>query len=306
MNEPKTAKNAIVTIIGRPSAGKSTFLNTAAGEKVSIVSPVPQTTRNSIRGIINTSYGQLVFIDTPGYHNSDKKFNNKLKTIAEENLADADLVLYLTDSTRIPGEEELLIAQLIKPFLDKTVIGINKIDLPESTPVQILNFLENVFPEFPKERIVQISAANDTNINELLLQLYKLAPEGPAFYPEEYYTDQEVDFRISEIIRETAMNLLHDELPHAIYVEIADMEWLNENKKLWVRAFITVERDSQKGIVIGKKAAMIKTIRIESIKQLRKIFDYKIELDLQVKVNKNWRQKDTVLAKLLQQSDNKF
>ncbi|MBO4732568.1 MAG: GTPase Era, partial [Spirochaetaceae bacterium] len=207
MNESKTAKNAIVTIIGRPSAGKSTFLNTAAGEKVSIVSPVPQTTRNSIRGIINTSYGQLVFIDTPGYHNSEKKFNNKLKTIAEENLADSDLVLYLTDSTRVPGEEELLVAQLIKPFLDKTVIGINKIDLPESNPAQILSFLTNVFPDFPQERIVQISAANDTNINELLLQLYKLAPEGPAFYPEEYYTDQEVDFRISEIIRETAMNL---------------------------------------------------------------------------------------------------
>ena len=303
MDNEKPAKNAIVTIIGRPSSGKSTFLNTAAGEKVSIVSPVPQTTRNSIRGIINTSYGQLVFIDTPGYHNSEKKFNNKLKTIAEENLADSDLVLYLTDSTRVPGEEELLVAHLIKPFLDKTVIGINKIDLPESNPAQILSFLANVFPDFPQERIVQISAEKDTNINELLLQLYKLAPEGPAFYPEEYYTDQEVDFRISEIIRENAMNLLHDELPHAIYVEIADMEWRNENKKLLFLLNQVSEVGSQKGIVIGKNATMIKTIRIESIKQLRKIFDYKIELDLQVKVNKNWRQKDTVLAKLLQKSD---
>ncbi len=304
MSNEKAAKSAIVTIIGRPSSGKSTFLNTAAGEKVSIVSPVPQTTRNSIRGIINTSYGQLVFIDTPGYHNSEKKFNNQLKSIAEENIADSDLVLYLIDSTRIPGEEETLVVQLVKPFLDKTVIGINKIDLPESNQQKIKDFLTQVFPDFPQERIVSVSAANDTNINDLLLQLYKLAPEQPAFYPEEYYTDQEVDFRISEIIRENAMNLLHDELPHAIYVEIADMEWRNENKKLWVRAFIVVERDSQKGIVIGKSATMIKTIRIESIKQLRKIFDYKIELDLQVKVNKNWRQKDNVLAKLLQKSDN--
>ena len=303
MSNEKAAKSAIVTIIGRPSSGKSTFLNTAAGEKVSIVSPVPQTTRNSIRGIINTSYGQLVFIDTPGYHNSEKKLNNQLKSIAEENIADSDLVLYLIDSTRIPGEEETLVAQLVKPFLDKTVIGINKIDLPESNQQKIKDFLAQVFPDFPQERIISVSAANDTNINDLLLQLYKLAPEQPAFYPEEYYTDQEVDFRISEIIRENAMNLLHDELPHAIYVEIADMEWRNENKKLWVRAFIVVERDSQKGIVIGKNATMIKTIRIESIKQLRKIFDYKIELDLQVKVNKNWRQKDTVLAKLLQKSD---
>ena len=124
-------------------------------------------------------------------------------------------------------------------------------------------------------------------------------PEGDALYPEEFYTDQEVDFRIAEIVREQAIMRLRDELPHAIYVEISDMEWRRDGKELWVRAFLCVEKESQKGMVIGKGAEMIKTIRIESIKMLRKIFPYRVDLDLQVKVNKNWRQKDQVLRKLL-------
>ena len=125
------------------------------------------------------------------------------------------------------------------------------------------------------------------------------SPEGEALYPEEYYTDQEVDFRIAEVIREQAVNRLRDELPHAVYVEIADMESRKDGRELWVRAFLVVERESQKGMVIGKGASLIKSIRVESIKALRRIFDYRIDLDLQVKVNKNWRQKDTVLAKIL-------
>ena len=289
----------MVAIVGRPSSGKSTFLNTASGEKVSIVSPVPQTTRNAVRGIVNTSYGQLVFIDTPGYHNSDKKLNLKLKAIAEEQLGDADLILYLIDSSRAPGEEESLIADLVSAFKDKTVIGINKIDLPESRPKAVRAFLERFFPKFPPERIVEISAEKDTNINDILFQLYSLAPEAEPLYPEEFYTDQEVDFRIAEIIREKAMNSLFAEIPHSIYVEISDMEWEKPGKELWVRAFLVVEKESQKGMVIGKGASMIKHIRVESIKQMRRIFDYRVDLDLQVKVNKNWRQKDVVLQKLI-------
>lgn len=297
--EEKPQKTAMVAIVGRPSSGKSTFLNTASGEKVSIVSPVPQTTRNAVRGIVNTSYGQLVFIDTPGYHNSDKKLNLKLKAIAEEQLGDADLILYLIDSSRASGEEESLIADLVSAFKDKTVIGINKIDLPESRPKAVRAFLERFFPKFPPERIVEISAEKDTNINDILFQLYSLAPEAEPLYPEEFYTDQEVDFRIAEIIRENAMNSLFEEIPHSIYVEISDMEWKKPGKELWVRAFLVVEKESQKGMVIGKGASMIKHIRIESIKQIRRIFDYRVNLDLQVKVNKNWRQKDVVLQKLI-------
>ncbi|MBQ0002702.1 MAG: GTPase Era [Treponema sp.] len=289
----------MVAIIGRPSSGKSTFLNTAAGEPVSIVSPIPQTTRNAIKGIVNTSFGQLVFVDTPGYHQSDKKLNLKLQETARDQIEAAECILYVIDSTRDCGEEEQLTAELIKPFASKTIVAINKIDTKESNPQKAKIFINSVIPEIDEKRIIEISAKNDSNINEVLQALYELAPVAPHLYPEEYYTDQEVGFRIAEVVRGQAINRLTQEIPHALYVDIADMEFKNNGKTLWVRAFLCVERDSQKGIVIGKGASMIKTIRIESIKELRKIFDYKIDLDLQVKVVKNWRQKDPILNKLL-------
>ena len=292
-------KTAVVAIVGRPSTGKSTFLNTASGEKISIVSEIPQTTRNAVKGIVNTSFGQLVFIDTPGYHASEKKLNLKLQTITQDQLSDADAILYLLDATRPAGEEEKMTAHLLRFFHDKTVIGINKIDDKHAKPELCRTFIANTFENFPAERVLDISAKEDTGINEVLKALYDLAPEAPALYPEEYYTDQEVDFRIAEIVREQAINRLRDEIPHSIYVDIADMEWRKDGKELWVRAFLVVERESQKGMVIGKGATMIKTIRVESIKELRKLFDYRVDLDLQVKVNKNWRKKDGILTKIL-------
>ena len=300
--EPVGDKTAIVAIVGRPSAGKSTFLNTASGEPVSIVSPIPQTTRNAIRGIVNTSLGQLVFIDTPGYHESDKKLNLKLKSITEEQLEEAECILYIIDSTRETGSEEQLTANLVKAHADKTVVAINKIDEAKEKPLAAVHkFISDVLPEIPSERIFEISAKEDKGINEVLKALYALAPVAPHLYSEEFYTDQEVEFRIAEVIRGQAINRLEQEIPHAVYVKIADTEMRKNGKELWVRAFLCVERESQKGIVIGKGASMIKTIRIESIKALRKIFDYRIDLDLQVKVDKNWRQKDVVLKKLLDQ-----
>lgn len=296
---PIGSKTALVAIVGRPSVGKSTFLNTASGEKISIVSPVPQTTRNAVKGIVNTSLGQLVFVDTPGYHDSEKKLNLMLKSITAEQLDEADVILYLIDATRESGEEEKMTAELVKPFSDKTVVAINKIDLPEANIASSRIFVSKALPEINASKVFEISAEKDMGINDVLRALYELSPEGEQLYPEEYYTDQEVDFRIAEIIREQAMNRLRDELPHAIYVDISDMEWRRNGKELWVRAFLVVERESQKGMVIGKGASMIKTIRVESIKACRKIFDYRVDLDLQVKVNKNWRQKDPVLTKIL-------
>lgn len=298
-SEEKEQKTALVAIVGRPSSGKSTFLNTACGEPVSIVSEIPQTTRDAIRGIVNTSFGQLVFIDTPGYHESDKKLNLKLRSVTEDQLKDADAVLYIVDSTRLPGDEERLTAELVKPYADRTVVAINKIDSHSAKVSSAAEFISETLPEIPKERIIQVSAKNDENVNEVLKALYELAPAGPRMYPEEYYTDQEVGFRIAEVVRGEAINRLEQEIPHCLYVDIADMEMKKEGKLLWVRAFLCVERESQKGIVIGKGASMIKTIRVESLKKLRRIFDYKIDLDLQVKVDKNWRQKDTVLTKLI-------
>ncbi|MGI5058845.1 GTPase Era [Treponema pectinovorum] len=291
-------KTALVTIIGRPSAGKSTFLNTASGEMISIVSAIPQTTRNAIKGIVNTSLGQLVFVDTPGYHQSDKKMNLKMRNIVADGLSNADAILYMIDSTRACGEEEKLITSLLKGHENKIVVAINKIDEKNSLPKKVHDFIKEELKDLLEQNIFETSAKEDKGINEVLKALYALAPVAPHLYPEEYYTDQEVDFRIAEVIRQEAINRLEQEIPHCLYVQIADMEMRSPNK-MWCRAFLCVEKESQKGIVIGKGANMIKAIRLESIKQLNKLFDYRIDLDLQVKVVKNWRQNDMVLNKLL-------
>lgn len=295
----KKKLSAIVAIIGRPSAGKSTFLNTACGEKVSIVSPVPQTTRNAIRGIVNGSRGQLIFIDTPGYHESEKKLNILLKSITHDRLPGSDCILYLIDAAREPGKEEEIICEMLRPVAGRVVIGINKTDLPSAQPGMVRLFLEKQLPTIHNDRIFEISAQKDKNIDPLLVRLFDLAPEGDILYPEEFYTDQDVDFRIAEIIREKAILNTREEIPHAIYVDIADMEMKKNGKELWVRAFLVVERESQKSMVIGKGASLIKKIRLEAVRDLNKIFSYRINLDLQVKVNKNWRQKDVVLGRLM-------
>ena len=301
MEETETLKTAVVAIIGRPSAGKSTFLNTACQEPVSIVSPIPQTTRNAIKGIVNTSLGQLIFIDTPGYHESEKKLNLRLKNVTESQLEGIDCALYVIDSTRQPGDEEVLTARLLEKLQDKTVVAINKTDAPGSKAKVVRSFVKTVLPGIPDHRILEMSAQKDIGINEVLKAIYDISPVGQPVYDEETYTDQDLTFRICEVIRGEAINRLADEIPHAVYVEVADVEHRNEGKKLWIRAFLCVERESQKGIVIGKGAAKIKEIRMASIKKLSEIYIQKIDLDLQVKVNKNWRQKDYTLTKLIPQ-----
>ncbi|MDY2844401.1 MAG: GTPase Era [Treponema sp.] len=292
------SKTALVTIIGRPSAGKSTFLNTAAGEPVSIVSPIPQTTRNAIRGIVNNSKGQLVFVDTPGYHDSEKKMNLRMRNIVKDQLESSDLILYIIDATRSCGDEENLIVGLLKDHQDKVVVALNKCDQSRAIKVHVHNFVKRQLPEVPENRVVEMSALEGNGVNEVLDALFEMAKEEPHLYPDEYYTDQDVGFRIAEVIRGEAINRLEEEIPHAVYIQIADME-MRSPTKMWCRAFLCVEKDSQKGIVIGKGASMIKAIRLASEEKLREIFDYKIELDLQVKVDKNWRQKDNTLDKLL-------
>lgn len=302
MEETQELRTAMVTIVGRPSAGKSTFLNTACQEEVSIVSPIPQTTRNAIKGIVNTSYGQLIFIDTPGYHDSDKKLNIRLRNVTETQLEDIDCVLYVIDSTREPGEEEVHTAELLKKLQARTVVAINKTDSNQSKPAVIRKFVSEQLPEIPADRIYEMSAEKDIGINEVLKALYAISPVGAPIYDEEVYTDQDLTFRICEVIRGEAINRLEQEIPHAVYVEVADVEHRNEGKKLWIRAFLCVERESQKGIVIGKGASMIKQIRMASIRKLSEIYIQKIDLDLQVKVDKNWRQRDYTLNKLVPNS----
>ena len=216
-------KSAYISIIGRPSAGKSTLINSICGEKVSIVSPIPQTTRNKIRGIITRKEGQLVFIDTPGYHISDKKFNSYLKGLAGSALEDADLFLYVVDTARKPGAEEKEVLAMLEPYFDKTIVVLNKTDLPDSKPQEIVDFIgENA--ESTPAGMLGISAAKGTNVEDVLKALFEIAPEGEPLYPEDYYTDQEPSFRIMEVIREKALTGTKQEVPHSIYVEIADME----------------------------------------------------------------------------------
>ena len=301
MPDKKKIRSGVVCIIGRPSAGKSTFLNSVCGETVSIVSALPQTTRSSVRGILTAEQGQIIFIDTPGYHISEKKINRRLQLIAENRLQESEAVLYLIDAARLFGEEELAICALLKNKQDRLIVGINKTDSPAARPGQTRISLMQALPDLPQERIFELSAQEKTGLEPVLAALFALLPEGELLYPKDFYTDQPVDFRIAEIIRGQAISRLYEEIPHALYVDIQDMEMKKNGKELFVRAFLCVERDSQKAMVIGKGAAMIKAIRVESQKELRKIFPYRVQLDLQVRVDKNWRQKDRVLQSVLQE-----
>jgi len=289
----RAKKAAFVAVVGRPSAGKSTLINLFCGEKVSIVSSVPQTTRNAIRGITNREQGQLVFVDTPGRYKSEKKGNKKLRGISDQAADDSDLILYVIDSSRPAGPEEEDIASFLAPHAERVVAAVNKNDDPKADPARARAFLAEKLAGLGPDRLFDVSAKNGDGTERLLAALFEMAGEGEPFYGAEFYTDQEVDFRIAEIIREQAINRLNEELPHALHVEVADAQ-LSEAKpkdapgrqKLWVRAFIVVERESQKGIVVGKGGLMIKAIRLAALKELGQIFDWKIELDLRVKTGR--------------------
>ena len=284
-------KAAFVALVGRPSVGKSTLVNRICGEKVAIVSAVPQTTRNAIRGIVNREQGQLVFIDTPGRYQSEKKSNKKLLEVSGKAAGESDLVLYVLDVTRPPGAEDEEVAAFLAPYAQRMVAAVNKIDAPGNNSQQVGEFISHKFPALPENRRFMVSGKTGDGIEAMLDALYDMSPEGEPFYDEEYYTDQEVDFRIAEIIREQAIIRLRQELPHALRVDIADAQFTEADSpdsfgRLWVRAFIVVERESQKGIVVGKGGAMIKAIRLAALKELRNIFDWKIDLDLKVKTGR--------------------
>lgn len=300
--QPSIQKHCgVVTIIGRPSVGKSTFVNTVCGQKVSIVSPMPQTTRNAIRAIYNNDAGQILFLDTPGLHKSDKKFNEKLKSVALNSLDDADLILYLMDSTRPIGDEEEAIFSLLAEHhcAEKLFIALNKVDDKTSQLGVLKLFIRKIFPMLNMStRLFEISARTRKNIPQLLNALIECLPIAEPLYPSEYYTDQEMDFRISEIIREKAIEHTKEEVPHALYVTLDELRLKPNGKELTVRALIFVEHESQKGILIGKNASRISAIKAESLKTLRTIFDYHISLSIQVRVDKDWRKNEKRLNEL--------
>jgi len=263
---------------------------------VSIISPVPQTTRNRVRGIYNDQQGQLVFVDTPGFHLSDKRINLHLKQLATKTLSDVEVVLYLIDVTRLPGEEEQALINLLRGFEDRLVVALNKIDISDT---HVARVQEELVATMNQPRNHLISALTGQGIEALMEDIWDRAPEGERMYPEDYYTDQSPDFRIAEIIREKAILQTRQEVPHSLYVDISDMEMKDRDRYLWVRGFIYVERESQKGIVVGKGGEKIKTILREAEQECNQLFPYEVKLDIRVKTRPKWRKDEGLLKKII-------
>ncbi|MFP4638578.1 MAG: GTPase Era [Spirochaetaceae bacterium] len=300
MNPRTMARSGFVAIVGRPSAGKSTLLNALCGHKISIVSPVPQTTRNRIRGILTDRRGQIVFLDTPGFHNSERRFNRYMRDLVLESLEEVEAVLYVLDATRSPGEEESTLAHMLSEVRMPVVCAVNKTDHPRNAAADVAAFARQ---HLPTAEIRLVSAATGAGLAELTDTLFVPLPEGEPYYPEEFYTDQEPALRIAEIVREKAIFELTQELPHALYVEIADMEMragsAGAEGHLWVRAFVVVERESQKGIVVGRGGARVRDIRMKAEAELAEIFPYPVKLDLRVKAQPKWRTNETLLKRIV-------
>ncbi len=298
-------KSGFTTILGRPSTGKSTLLNHLCGQRVSIVSPVPQTTRNTIRGILNDSRGQVVFLDTPGLHDNEGKVNLRMRSVALETIGEAEAILYTMDTTRAPGDEERIVAQRVRESGLPGALVFTKCDQSGGPGIAHTTFIREQdldhLPAFNTQYLHRPPSEYDdpstTGIPELVTRVFDLLPVGEPWYPEDYYTDQEPRFRIAEIIREQAINRTHQEVPHAIYVEIADLE--ERETYYTARAFLFVERSSQQGILVGKKGATITVIREESQRVLRQLFPKPVRLQLQVKVQPRWRRDDNLLKRLI-------
>lgn len=277
-----TKKVWYVAIVWRPNTGKSTFVNTLIGEKISITTNIPQTTRNKILAIYNDDDSQVVFFDTPWIHESQKEFNQQINNAAISSLNDADLVLYFIDSSRDGWEEEKYIKSLLSQ-VKKTIIKVyTKVDLPAKIQIPLWN------------DVYRISSTSKTWFSELIEKIKSHLKTGTVFYPEEYYTYQTPFFRIGEIVREKIFLHTKEELPHSIYVEIEEIE---DTEKLFkIMAYIYTETDSQKYILIWKGGTLLSTIGKESREELEKIYGKKVFLSLRVKTHPKWR-KNTELWK---------
>ncbi|MCK4796025.1 MAG: GTPase Era [Spirochaetes bacterium] len=287
-----TKKTGFVSLIGRPSSGKSTLINAICGYKISIVSDHPQTTQFIVRGIYNDKESQIIFIDTPGYHHFDSNLNRGLSNLAIRTLNDGDLILYLVDISRNFGNEEKDIIKQLK-LLDKNIIIVfNKIDLNSSNQEAIKTEIKS---RLNPKIVIEISAKTKENVDELIGILKQNLDIGPLYYPDDYVTDQSIPFRIQELVREKVFINTKNELPHSTYV---DIESLNvKEKRITANAIIYIERESQKGMIIGNKGKMIKKIGEQARAELKEIFERDVNLFLRVKVHYKWRRENKFLKK---------
>lgn len=287
-------RSGFVTLIGRPNAGKSTLTNQLVGEKVAIISDKPQTTRNTIRGIYTDEKMQVVLLDTPGVHKPKFKLGERMMNSVNEALAGCDIILYLVDATEEFGSGEEYILSMLRKDAAKTPVFLilNKIDLLKKE--QLLPLIAFYADKYAFAEIVPLSAASGENTSSLLEAIYKLLPEGPCYYPPDTVSDLPENMLIAELIREQALRLTTDEVPHSIAVTVSELEE-RENGLLYVGANIYVERDSQKGIIIGRHGAMLKKIGSAARWEIEKIFGCRVYLEIKVRAKKDWRNNSGLL-----------
>ena len=289
-------KSGFVTIIGRPNVGKSTLLNYIMGEKVSIVSSRPQTTRNNIQTIKTTEDYQAIFVDTPGMHKPRHKLGEYMVNVAKDSLKEVDVALFITT----PEEDEINrgdahILNQLKECNIPIFLLINKID--ENSADKVAKAIERYSKEFKFAEVIPLSAINGKNVNTLLELIVKELPEGPKYYPDDMIMDRQERFIVTEAIREKALRLLSKEVPHGIAVEILSMK-KDESGKYHIDANLLCEKDSHKGIIIGKNGTMLKKISTYARQDIEKFFETKVSLKLWVKVKKDWRDSQIMLKEL--------
>ena len=285
MDEKKDYKSGFVALIGRPNVGKSTLLNFLVGQKVAIMSPQPQTTRNKISGIYTDDQEQIAFIDTPGIHKPKNKLDDFMDKSSYSALDEVDVVLFMVEPEPA-GKGDQYIAELLKKIKKPVFLVINKID--KVHPDKLLSIIDSYKNLGDFAEIVPISASQGNNVSELIKTIAKYLPEGPQFYDADQLTDRPEYFIVAELIREQVLKLTHEEVPHATAV-VVDRMRDHEGGKLQIEATIYVERPGQKGIIIGKKGQMLKQIGIAARQEIEALLGEKVNLRLWVKVQKNWR-----------------
>lgn len=286
-------KSGFATLIGRPNVGKSTLMNHLIGQKIAITSNKPQTTRNRIQTVYTSEEGQIIFLDTPGIHKAKNKLGEYMVNVAERTLQEVDVVLWLVEPTTFIGAGERHIAEQLAQTKTPVVLVINKIDTVKKE--EVLTFIDTYRKILDFAEIVPVSALKGTNKETLIDVIFKYLPYGPMFYDEDTVTDQPLRQIAAELIREKALKLLDEEIPHGIAVSI-DVMKQRPGGSLWdIEATIICERDSHKGIIIGKGGAMLKKIGSAARYEIEKLLEAKVNLRLWVKVKKDWRDSDFLI-----------